>query len=138
VRYLNRRESLTLQLGSLARGPKSSISWLSTRYSAHNPIGLRSRRDLVGERGIGRFMGQIFLTGKKANHRPSFLGDVVTNCAAQHGIARFKCIEDGSLRNRRGDIELDFGTIDAGECSEMRRQNDADHITLNRPENSAK
>jgi hypothetical protein len=51
---------------------------------------------------------------------------VIADGAAEHGIASFQGIEDGSLRNWGGDIERDF-LAGFGEGAEVKRKEDADH-----------
>src|SRR5260370_11873896 len=53
-------------------------------------------------------MGQILPAGEESQERPALLRDVVTDRAAQHGIAGLERVEDRALRGRTLDVELHF------------------------------
>ena len=70
-------------------------------------------------------MGEILLTGEEAQEGAALEGDVITNGAAEHGIARLERVEHGGKGNRRGDGELHLNT-GAGERAEVVGEFDAD------------
>ena len=50
-------------------------------------------------------MGQVVLASEEPQERSALLCDVITDCAAQHGIAGLERVEDGALRDRAVDFE---------------------------------
>jgi hypothetical protein len=71
-------------------------------------------------------VGKIFLAGEEAEEGAALLGDVVADCALQHGIAGFEGVEDGADRDGAFDFERDF-SWDLRECAQMRGKDDMDH-----------
>ena len=71
-------------------------------------------------------MGEIFLTGEKADQGATLFGGLIADGAAEHGIFLLEGVEDGALGDGSGHIEMDFA-IDAGEGAEMMGEDDADH-----------
>jgi len=57
------------------------------------------------------------------------LCDVVANCPAQHRVPGFEGVEDGTLRDRTLNVELDLGTH-MRQRSQMLRKYDADHVSV--------
>jgi hypothetical protein len=71
----------------------------------------------------------ILLTNKKPNQRPALLRDVITEGAAERGVAGFEGIEDAALGDGAADIEPDLAR-GVGEELERLREDDADHFCL--------
>ena len=89
---------------------------------------LLPRCDSIRQRGVGRLVGQIFLAGEEAQERAALLGVVVADGAAQHGIARLKCVQHRTLRDRTIDFERHLAA-DVGEVSEVEGEDYADHAS---------
>ena len=66
---------------------------------------LLSGCDRVGQWGVRRLMGQIFLAGEESQEGTALLRDVVADGSAQHGIAGLERVEDRALGGRT----LEFG-----------------------------
>ena len=75
-------------------------------------------------------MRQVLLAGKEAEEGTALLGGVVADGPAQHWIAGLEGIEDGALRDGRGNFELHFGA-DLGQRAQMVRKDNSDHIDVN-------
>ena len=86
-------------------------------------------RDGVGERGVGRFVGEILFAGEEAQKRPALLRDLVADGAAQHGIPGLESVKHRALRDRSFDVELHF-VADVRQSSEVLRDGDSNHIEL--------
>ena len=63
---------------------------------------------------------------KKRTNGRRLLGDVIADCAAEHGVAGFEGIQNRSLGDGAGDFELHFA-VGAREGAEMGGEDDADH-----------
>ena len=76
-------------------------------------------------------MRKIFFAGEETQERSPLQSAVVADRAAQHGIASFKRVKDGPLRDRIFDLKFDF-TSNVGEGAKMLRKFDSNHMTLMR------
>ena len=85
-----------------------------------------ARRDCGRERRVGRLMRDVFVAGEESQERSPLLRAVIANRAAEHWVASFERVENRSLRRRTFDGDLDFA-VDAGERSQMERQDDTNH-----------
>src|SRR5437763_3549078 len=90
---------------------------------------LRPRCDRLRERGIGRVVGQVPLAGKEPQERPSPLGDVVTDRAAQHGIAGLERVQHRTPSDPARDVELHFA-FDLRQRPQVRGKHHADHCSV--------
>jgi len=86
-------------------------------------------RDGVGERSVGRFVGEILFAGEEAQERPALLRDLVADGAAQHRIPGLESIKHRALRNRAFDVELHF-VADVRQRPKVLRDGDSNHIEL--------
>src|SRR5213596_3956656 len=71
-------------------------------------------------------MRQILATGKKSNHWPPELRNVITYRSPQHRISCFDRVEHRTLAHRSFSFEFHFA-IHACERTQMRRKHDAYH-----------
>ena len=71
-------------------------------------------------------MRQIFAAGKKSNHWPAKLRNVIAYRSPKHWIFRFECIEQRTLSDRSLNLKFRFA-IDVRERAQMRWENDANH-----------
>ena len=71
-------------------------------------------------------MREVFFAGKETQKRPSLQSYMITDCASEHWVVRFECVEHRLLRDRSGNVQSDF-TANMGEVSKVCRQNDANH-----------
>src|SRR5438046_3812806 len=92
---------------------------------------LRPRYDRLREWGVRWVMSQVPLARKEPQERPSLLGDVVADRAAQHGIARLERIQYRGARDRPppGDVERHLA-FDLRQRAQVRRQHHADHASV--------
>lgn len=88
-----------------------------------------SGRNLAGQRGIGRFEGEIFSAREEPQKRPTLLRDMVANGPCKHGVACFERIQHGALGNRAFYLEL-YLRIDLRQCSQMIGEHHADHFNV--------
>jgi hypothetical protein len=92
--------------------PKSSDQLFLNRLSAGDRADdqerLFARDDGFGQGCIGRFVGQILLTGEEAQESATLLGCVIADRALQHGIRCFDSVEHRALRDRTLDLNLDL------------------------------
>ena len=51
-------------------------------------------RNRVGQRGVGRIVGEVFAAGEETDEGAALLGDVVAEGAGEHGVTSFQCVED--------------------------------------------
>jgi len=58
----------------------------AARDGAYDEQRLLAGSDGVGQRGVGRFVRDVFRAGEEAEERAALLGDMVANGAAEHGI----------------------------------------------------
>src|SRR2546426_3642906 len=93
--------------------------------------GLRPRRDRVGERGIGRLVGQVPLAREKSQERPPLLGDVIADRPAQHGIAGLEGVEHRAPSDRPlpGDVERHLA-FDLRQRPQVRREHNPNHASV--------
>ena len=75
-------------------------------------------RDGIGERGVGRLVGEVFFAGEEAQERAALLRVVVADGSAQHGIARLERVEHGTQRDRSLDFERHLAA-DVRQVAEM-------------------
>ena len=78
---------------------------LTTRNGPDHNKRLFPGCDCIGERGVGRLVGEVFFAGEEAQERAALLGDVVADGAAQHGIARLERVQHRALCDRALDFE---------------------------------
>src|SRR2546425_998928 len=96
--------------------------------------GLRPRRDRVGERGIGRLVGQVPLAREKSQERPPLLGDVIADRPAQHGIVGLEGVEHRAPSDRPlpGDVERHLA-FDLRQRPQVRRAHHPDQNRESKP-----
>ena len=82
--------------------------------------------DFLGERRVGRLIGEILLTGVEADEVAALTSGVVADGAAEHRVAGFQRVEDGSQRDGGGDVELHLAG-DLGESFQVVGDDNADH-----------
>jgi hypothetical protein len=104
---------------------------LTARDRTDNQKRFFPRRNCLGQRSVGRFVGEIFLASKKAQKRSPLQGAVVADGAAQHGITDLKRVEDGTLRDRTCDFDFDFAS-NVGKGAKMLWEFDSNHATPTR------
>src|SRR5690348_306409 len=85
--------------------------------------------DGLGQRRVGRIVGDVLLAGEKSQERAALLRGVVANRSAEHGIARFERVEGRAKRDRAVDFELYF-PVALRQRAQMCGQNDADHLSV--------
>src|SRR5260370_22193852 len=107
----------------------SVLAGLTAGDRPHDEKGLRARRDRVGERGIGRVVGQVPLACKESQDRPSLLGDVVANRAAQHWIAGLERVQERTPTDPARDVERHL-TVDLRQRPQVRGEHHADHASV--------
>ena len=71
-------------------------------------------------------MRNVFVAGEEPQERPPLLRGVVADRPAEHRVASFERVEDRPLRRFALHGEFDFAS-DAGQRSQMERQDDANH-----------
>jgi hypothetical protein len=79
----------------------------------------------VGQESIRRLERKILLAGEEAQEWTAGERNVVANRPAQHGVSSLEGIENGSLRGRSIDLELDF-VAHVGQCAQVLRELDSD------------
>ena len=79
----------------------------------------------VGQRIIGRFVGNIFLAREEAQEGAALERVVIADGAAEHGVARFESVEDGAEGDRWFDF-YQYILIDVRECAQMGGEDDLD------------
>jgi len=104
---------------------------LSASDGSDDQIRLGAGYHEVWQRGIGRFVREIFLAGEKAQKWPALLRQVVAYRAAQHGIMCFERVEHRTLRHRALNFKRDLAA-DARQRSQMRRQHHVDRVDHSR------
>ena len=108
-----------------ARLPPSHAFW-GFRYPGMTPIAILWKRELAasdgtdneqrlvagGDRlrqgGIGRFLGKVFRTRKESHEGAALPRDVIANCAAQHRITRFNCVDHRANRDRAAHLKMNL------------------------------
>src|SRR6266550_8441489 len=100
---------------------------LTTRNGPDHNKRLFPGCDCIGERGVGRLVGEVFFAGEEAQERAALLGDVVADGAAQHGIARLERVQHRALRGRTLDLERHLAA-DMRQVSEMEGEDNSDHL----------
>jgi hypothetical protein len=78
----------------------------------------------LGQRRVGRLVGQILLAGKEPHERPASVCLVIANGAAQHRMAGLQGVQDGAQRDRGRDIQQHLA-VDVGEAAQMGRELDS-------------
>ena len=71
-------------------------------------------------------MRNIFVAREEPQKRPALVRAMLADRAAEHRVTGFERIENRPLRRRTVDGDLDLA-IDAGERSQMQRQNYVNH-----------
>jgi hypothetical protein len=74
-------------------------------------------------------VGEILLAGEEAQERPALLCVVITDGAAQHGVADLQRIEHRALRHRPPDFKFHV-TANLRQGPEVGRKYDPDHMSL--------
>jgi len=100
----------------LDRKPKNNL--LAAGDGPDDHEGLGAGGDFGGERSVGRLEGIIFGASEEAEEWAALQGDVVADGAAEHRVAGFEGVEDGTLGDRAEDFELDLGAA-VGQGAEM-------------------
>ncbi len=78
------------------------------------------------KQGVRRFVRKIFRAGEEAEERAPLQRVVISDCAAQHGIARFEFIEHRAQRWWNGEFESDLA-VHMSQRAEMRGEYDTNH-----------
>lgn len=117
-----------LDCAGLQRDSRILCSLSSRNRSNHNKR-LLAAGDGVGEWGVGRFVGEIFFAGEKAQEGAALFGVVVAYGSAQHGIADLERIQHGALRDWAFNFERYLG-VGVRQGSEVEGKNDADHVQI--------
>lgn len=81
---------------------------LAAGDGADDDQGFGAVRDCGGEWGVGGFKREIFFAGEDAQEGAPLAGDLVTDGAAQHGVAGFEGVEDGALGDGGRDFQGEF------------------------------
>ena len=89
-------------------------------------IGFTAVRHRLGQRRVGGFVGQIFLTGEEAQKRPSFTRNLIADSAAERRVTRLQCIQHAAARYRSVHFNRHLST-GAGQVAQMMRDGDADY-----------
>src|SRR6266403_123766 len=110
--------------------PRSRLL-LTARNRPDDEKGLLARGDRVGQWGIGRFMGEIFLACKEPQEWPALLCDVIADGPPQHGIAGLERVEYRALRDRTFDLNLHFAA-GVRQRPQMLRQREPDRTGSHR------
>ena len=101
--------SLTARLKPVPFHGGSRQSFLRMALTASNGPDHNKRLfpgcDCIGERGVGRLVGEVFFAGEEAQERAALLRVVVADGAAQHGIAGLERVQHRALRDRALDFE---------------------------------
>jgi len=105
---------------------RPAATWLAAGDGAYDQEGFGAGDDRVGEGHVGGFVGKIFGAGEEAEERAAFLGDVIANGAAEHGIRGFECVQGGTESDGSRNVELKLAG-NLSEIAEMQRKNDANH-----------
>jgi len=79
----------------------------------------------VGQGSIRRLERQILLASEEAQERTALERNVIANRPAQHGVSSLEGIENGSLRRRPIDLELDLRPY-VGQRAQVLRKLDSD------------
>jgi hypothetical protein len=82
--------------------------------------------DSVGKRRVQWLKRDVLLACEEAQERPALARDVVADRSAEHRVRRFQRIEHGGNRRRRGHVQRNFVSGDAGQRAEMGGEFDAD------------
>src|ERR1700674_151531 len=99
---------------------------LAASNGPYDEKGLFPRCDSVGQRGIRRLKGIVLLASEEAQERAAFLGDMISDRAAQHRILGLEGVEHRTLRDGTLDVELHLGA-DARQRPQMSGEYDANH-----------
>ena len=110
---------------ALARGAICPAE-LASGDRPHDHKRLGAAGDCVGQRGIRRLVGQIFLAGEEAHERPALLGRMVADRSAQHWVASLKRVDHRALRDRAFNLELGLA-LELGQHPQMGWKIDSDH-----------
>src|SRR5262245_56121607 len=79
----------------------------------------RAGSDFMGKWKVGRIVREILLASVETDHGAALAGDMITNRAAEHRVAGFDRVEDGTNRRFSIYIDLQFARRDAGERSQV-------------------
>jgi hypothetical protein len=95
---ISQLEMMALRSGSQIRKKQKEVkpSGLAAGDGADNQKGLLAGDDGVRERGVRRFVGEVFFAGEEAEERAALMGDVIADGAAEHRILALEGIEDGT------------------------------------------
>ena len=119
-------EPLGLKIGGTRLGASFRKAVSPSSHGAEDNERFGAGGDGVGEGSVGRVVGKVLCTGEEANEGAAFLRDVIADGSAQHWIARLEGVEDGTLCNRRRDLELDLA-FDLCQFLKMERECDPNH-----------
>src|SRR5258708_20537350 len=108
------------------------LETLSARNGPDDGKGFCTRRDGVGQRGVRRLVGKIFLARKESQERPALLCDMIADGPAQHGIAGLECVKHRALRDRPLDLKLQL-IADIRQRSQMLRECNSNHGSVSTP-----
>ena len=98
---------------------------LAAGNCADHKEGLLTGGHGVGQGGIRRLEREVLLASEEAQEGTTLQGNVIANRPAQHGVSSLEGIENGSLRRRSIDLELDF-VAHVGQGAKVLRKLDAD------------
>jgi len=71
-------------------------------------------------------MREVLTAGEESQERLTLLRDVIADRTAEHRVAGFERVDDGTLRSRTLYVEFHLAA-DARESSKVRREFNADH-----------
>jgi hypothetical protein len=117
------------QLLQIGADPKRELLMLTAGNGPYDQQGFRAGGDGVGELGVGQVVGEVLFAGEEADERAALLGDVVADCAAEHGVAGLEGVEGGAQGGGAGDVKMHLA-VDVGQDAQVLGEDDADHDHL--------
>jgi hypothetical protein len=99
---------------------------LTAGDGADDEEGLGAGGNFGGKRRVGSFEGEVFRAGEKAEEGPALQRDVIADRAAEHRVAGFESVQDGTLGDRTCDFEMNLAA-NVSECAEMSGERYTDH-----------
>ena len=94
---------------------------LAPRHRRHDPERLVPRGDLVRQRIVNRFEGDVLPAGEEADEVSALRRPVIANRPAQRRMARLQCVEDRALRRPLLGVEGDL-SFDARKSPQVLRK----------------
>jgi hypothetical protein len=88
-----------------------TLKSLPSRNRPNHQKRLLAGSDRLGERLVGRVVGEVLFTGKKAQERAALLGVMIADGAAQHGITGLERIQHRALRSSLVLQEANLGDV---------------------------